>query len=158
MESLPESHLWNTSTGTLAHIPQHGDRQGSRNWHKKDLRTHRYFKHIYIHTKGVLWKQREEKHHTTSGKCAGIFIPHLFDLQTVAPYPFQEVTQTGYQGVLFHSCDIHLTMTKLHSFSTHLLHQHPLSLKKDKAKERSVSPRNSQDHLYFLNNQQGSTW
>lgn len=43
MESLPRSHLWNTSTGPLAHIPQHGDRQWGTNWHKKDWGTHEYF-------------------------------------------------------------------------------------------------------------------
>lgn len=56
-------------------------------------------------------------------------ILYLFDLQAVAPYSLQQVTQASDECILLQPSDIRLTVAELYSLSTHLLHQHPLSLK-----------------------------
>lgn len=53
---------------------------------------------------------------------------YLFDLQTVAPDSFQQITQAGDECVLLHSSDADLPVAQLHRFPSHLLHQHAFGL------------------------------
>ncbi len=53
---------------------------------------------------------------------------YLFDLQTVAPDPFQQITQAGDERVLLHTSDANLPVAQLHRFPSHLLHQHAFGL------------------------------
>lgn len=54
---------------------------------------------------------------------------YLLDLQAVAPYPFQEVTEAGDQGVLLQARYVCFSVAQLHCFVAHLLHQHAFCLK-----------------------------
>lgn len=53
---------------------------------------------------------------------------YLFDLQTVAPDSFQQITQAGDERVLLHASDANLPVAQLHRFPSHLLHQHAFGL------------------------------
>ncbi len=53
---------------------------------------------------------------------------YLFDLQTVAPDSFQQITQAGDERVLLHTSDANLPVAQLHRFPSHLLHQHAFGL------------------------------
>lgn len=60
--------------------------------------------------------------------CVGVLLVYLLNLQPVAPDSLQQVTETGDECVLLHTGDADLTVTELHRFPAHLLHQHALCL------------------------------
>lgn len=69
--------------------------------------------------------------------CVCVLLVYLFNLQPMAPDSLQQVTEAGDECVLFYAGDADLTVTKLHCFPAHLLHQHALCL------ERETQPCNS---------------
>ena len=82
-------------------------------------------------SKPASWKSGEismQKQEDSLLKRERPHIQYLFHLQPMTPNPFQQVTKTGNQGIIFHPCDVHFPMSQFHSLSPHLLHQHPLGL------------------------------
>lgn len=63
---------------------------------------------------------------------------YLLDLQAVAPYPFQQVTEAGNQGVLLQASYVCFSMAQFHCFVSHLLHQHAFRLKISHAVSRVI--------------------
>lgn len=54
---------------------------------------------------------------------------YLLDQQAVAPYPLQQITEAGDQGVLLQARDVGFSVAQFHGFVAHLLHQHAFGLK-----------------------------
>ncbi|KAL0612137.1 hypothetical protein AAY473_018766 [Plecturocebus cupreus] len=64
---------------------------------------------------------------------------YLLDLQAMAPYPLQQVTQAGDQGILLQASDVCFSMAKFHRFVSHLLYQHAFGLRISRAVIRHPS-------------------